>query len=188
MSGDESDRNAKQTDKKYFVLRPVWRSQEVTRWLHVIDLVYLSNRFAADGRATKGNWVRDRVRSTRVDKESKPIPGLPYNFYDQNWFGTLTPEEKQALRVGEEIDLSHSEEIIQRVQSDIRLLPRLTLHWVTVRRVTLGTHQSDGYQNPYKGTVRTPTAASGRGNWLQTAHLEPRRWGHFVRNSATLAS
>lgn len=113
MSGDESDRNTKKKEKKYFIVRPIWRSQEVTEWLHVMDLVYVSNRFAADGRATKGNWVRDRVRSTRVDRDSKPIPGLPRNFYDRTWFGALTPREKKALRVREAIDLSHSDEIIR---------------------------------------------------------------------------
>jgi len=113
MSGDESDRNAKQTDKKYFVLRPAWRSQEVTGWLHIMDLVYVSSRFGADGRPTKGNWIRDRVRSTRVDQDSKPIPGLPHNFYDQSWLGSLTSGERKALRMREAIDLSHSEEIIR---------------------------------------------------------------------------
>ena len=78
-----------------------------------MDLIYVSSRFAADGRATKGNWVRDRVRSSRVDRDSKPIPGLPHNFYDQTWLRTLTPKDRKTLRVREAIDLSHSEEIIQ---------------------------------------------------------------------------
>lgn len=113
MSGDESDRGTKQKDTKYFVVRPVWRSQEVTEWLHAMDLVYVSSRFAADGRATKGRWVRDRVQSTRIDRDSKPIPGLPRNFYDKTWLGTLTPRERKALNFHEAIDLSHSEEIIR---------------------------------------------------------------------------
>ena len=113
MSGDECDRNAKKTDKKYFIVRPIWRSQEVTEWLHVMDLIYVSSRFAADGRATKGKWVRNRVRSTMVDRESKPIPGLPHNFYDQNWLRSLSPKERRTLKAHEAIDLSHSEEIIR---------------------------------------------------------------------------
>jgi len=78
-----------------------------------MDLIYVSSRFTADGRATKGNWVRDRVRSTKVDQNSKPIPGLPHNFYDQTWLRALTPKDRKALRVREEIDLSHSDEIIR---------------------------------------------------------------------------
>ena len=113
MSGDECDRNAKETNKKYFIVRPIWRSQEVTEWLHVMDLVYVSSRFAADGRPTKGRWVRNRVRSPMVDRESKPIPGLPYNFYDQTWLKSLSPKEKRTLRVHEAVDLNHSEEIIR---------------------------------------------------------------------------
>ena len=122
MSGDESDRNAKKTDRKYFVLQPVWRSQEVSEWLHVMDLIYVSSRFAADGRATKGNWIRDRVRSAKVDPDSKPVPGLPRNFYDQSWLGSLTPKEGKMLRVCEAIDLSHCEEIIRWASSRVRLL------------------------------------------------------------------
>lgn len=113
MSGDESDRNTKRKDKKYSIVRPIWRSREVAEWLHVMDLVYVSSRFTADGRTTKGNWVRARVRSTCVDRDSKPIPGLPCNFYDKSWLGTLTPREKKALGVREAVDLSHSEEIIR---------------------------------------------------------------------------
>lgn len=113
MSGDESDRSTKQKDKKYFVVRPIWRSQEVTEWLRVMDLVYISSRFAADGRATKGNWVRNRIQSTRVDRDSKPIPGLPHNFYDQTWLEAQTRREKKALKMREAIDLGHSEEIIR---------------------------------------------------------------------------
>lgn len=116
MSGDESDRNAKQTDKKYkkyFVVQPIWRSQEVTEWLNIMDLVYVSSRFAADGRAAKGNWIRNRVRSASVDRDSRPIPGLPHNFYDQSWLRSLTPKERKALGSRGAVDLRHNEEIIR---------------------------------------------------------------------------
>jgi hypothetical protein len=78
-----------------------------------MDLVHIGSRFAADGRATKGKWIRDRVRSKRVDRDSEPISGLPQNFYDQSWLRSLIPKERKALRAREAIDLSHSEEIIR---------------------------------------------------------------------------
>lgn len=93
------------------MLQPVWRSGEVAKWLGVMDLVYVSSRFAADGRPTKGKWVRDRVRSARVDRDSKPVPGLPSNFYDYIWLTSLTADERQALGMCEAIDLRHSEDI-----------------------------------------------------------------------------
>ena len=42
------------------------------------------------------------------------------------------------------------------------------------------------HPEPFNGTVKTPTVASGRGDRLQTAHLESRRFGRFARNSADL--
>lgn len=113
MSEDESDRETKRTNKEYSVLRPVWRSNEVSDWLHVMDLVYVSSRFAADGRPTRGKWIRDRVRSTGINQHSKPVPGLPRNFYDRGWLESLTPEERKALRMDGAIDLNHSEHIVQ---------------------------------------------------------------------------
>jgi len=55
--------------------------------------------------------------------------------------------------------------------------------WVTVHHVHL---YLDEYPWPLKGTVRTPTVASGRGYCLQTAHLGPRCPGCFARNSTNL--
>jgi len=44
----------------------------------------------------------------------------------------------------------------------------------------------DEYPEPLKGTVRTPTVASGRGYCLQTAHLESRHFHCFSRKPADL--
>ena len=44
--------------------------------------------------------------------------------------------------------------------------------WVTVRKATPYTPE---FQKPLKGTVRTPTVASGRGNYLRTAYLRSQR-------------
>ena len=57
--------------------------------------------------------------------------------------------------------------------------------WVTVRR-TYNVHTLiRRIKISYNGTVRTPTVASVRGYFLQTAHLKPQRWGRFARNLAT---
>ena len=55
--------------------------------------------------------------------------------------------------------------------------------WLSIGCTTC-TNKSRWILSPYKGTVRTPSVASGHGYCLQTAHLESQRWGHFVRSSA----
>ena len=124
MSEDEPDwRSASgRVPMNYFVIRPAWRSAEVTSWLQVIDNVYLSHRFMTDGRTTPGNWIRNRVRSGKVDQTAAPIKGLPVNFYDKEWLQSLPPQSKRGLRVGEAADLSHTEEMIRLVST---LLPPL---------------------------------------------------------------
>jgi hypothetical protein len=113
MSEDEPDPGSttswKKGPRKYFVIRPVWRSQEVTDWLRTIDLVYLDTRFAADGRPMRGRWVRDRIRSTKVDQAAQPINGLPLNFYDKAWLASLSTKRKRRLEIQGRINLDHTE-------------------------------------------------------------------------------
>ena len=117
MSDDEPDPRSKTAQAKaagkYFVIRPMWRSREVTNWLRVMDHVYLSRRFAADGRATRGAWTRNRVQSNKVDQTARAIKGLPSNFYDTAWLASLSPKEKRRLDIKEAIDLTHTKEIMQ---------------------------------------------------------------------------
>lgn len=116
MSGDESDRglgSSSSSAKKYFALRPVWRSKEVSRWLRVMDLVHLDRRFAADGRTTRGNWTRCRIPSNKVDQTATPIPMLPSNFYDTDWLSSLTTKEKKRLKMQPGIDLTHTEDMLK---------------------------------------------------------------------------
>jgi hypothetical protein len=117
MSEDEPGwRSAsRKKPRDYFVVRPVWRSQEVTNWLRVMDHVYLAQRFTPDGRVTRGSWVRDRKPSNKVDHTAAPIKGLPANFYDKAWLRSLPNRDKRRLKMGEAIDLTHTEEMIRCV-------------------------------------------------------------------------
>lgn len=117
MSEDEPDwRSAPgKVPTNYFVVRPAWRSAGVTSWLQVIDNVYLARRFTTDGRVTAGNWIRNRIRSGRVDQTAAPIKGLPVNFYDKEWLRLLPAKKKRGLRATEAVDLSHTEEMIRCV-------------------------------------------------------------------------
>ena len=116
MSDDEKDRGSRPSPssaEKYFILRPVWRSKEVSQWLTVMDLVHLDRRFAADGRATRGNWVRHRVPSNKVDQTAAPIPMLPSNFYDTDWLNSQTVKEKKRLKMQPGIDLTHTDDMLK---------------------------------------------------------------------------
>ena len=106
---------SKKAPKEYLVVRPVWRSQEVTNWLRVIDNVYLARRFTPDGRVTRGSWLRNRKQSSKVDHTAVPIEGLPANFYDKEWLGSLSHRDKRRLKMGEAIDLTHTKEMIRCV-------------------------------------------------------------------------
>ena len=115
MSEDEPDWRSTggKTSRDYFVVRPVWRSQEVTNWLRVMDYVYLARRFTADGRVTRGSWIRNRKPSSKVDHTTAPIKGLPINFYDEEWVGSLPPREKRRLKIRKAINLTHTKEMIR---------------------------------------------------------------------------
>ena len=114
MSGDETDHCGTQQIKgqrKFFVVRPEWRSMDVTRWLRTIDNVYIYRRFSENGRASRGNWVRQRIDSGRLDRVRRPVSGLPENFYDAAWLGTLSSKARAELEIQPEISLRHSSAI-----------------------------------------------------------------------------
>lgn len=115
MSGDETDRRGEQLiagQRKFFVVRPGWRSQEVTRWLRIIDDLYTVHRFSLDGRATRGNWVRHRMDSDRVAWDRLPVIGLPENFYDASWLDGLSERERESLEMQPPVNLDHSVEVL----------------------------------------------------------------------------
>lgn len=117
MSDDEPDPRSTTArageSRNYFVIRPVWRSREVTSWLRVMDQVYLYHRFAADGRATRGKWARNRLQSNKVDRAGQATKGLPANFYDKDWLASLSSKSRRRLDIKEAIDLTHTEQMMR---------------------------------------------------------------------------
>jgi len=116
MSGDESDRSEEgqiREHRRFFVVSLAWRSPEVTPWLQVIDDAHLDSRFSESGRASRGNWVRHRVRSSKVDHMRPPVTGLPENFYDKAWLGRLSQNEQEALEMQKEIRLEHDPGLVE---------------------------------------------------------------------------
>lgn len=117
MSGDESERaeeNQPRVHRKFTVVRPAWRSPKVTTWLQVFDDAHLDSRFSQSGRATRGSWVRHRVRSnSRVDDAHPPVTGLPRNFYDEGWLRHLSESELDALDMRAEVNLEHDPSLME---------------------------------------------------------------------------
>ncbi|KAI6145624.1 hypothetical protein BKA82DRAFT_4357728 [Pisolithus tinctorius] len=111
MSGDESDHLPGL--KRYAITRLNWRSQMATDWLRVFDLIHLSTRFNANGRAKHGAFPHTRVPSRRVESAGAAVPGLPSNFYDSTWLLNLDDDDKVRLNILPEVDLSHTEAVLR---------------------------------------------------------------------------
>lgn len=116
MSGDETDHCGRQPirgQRKFLVQRLGWRSKEVTTWLRVIDALYMTHRFSLKGRASRGNWVRQRIDSGEVDWSRFPVSGLPENFYDPAWLRGLSQDKRNKLDVQPPVSLEYSAEVLK---------------------------------------------------------------------------
>jgi hypothetical protein len=111
MSGDETDHVQGQV--RYAVTRLPWRSTNIRNWLKTLDLVHLSSRFSTTGRAKRGAFPHRRTLSNRMEQDAAPVPGLPRNFYNPIWLGTLDKHELRALDVQDEVDLTLSPAVLK---------------------------------------------------------------------------
>jgi hypothetical protein len=95
MSSDESDNEG--GESKYWVKTRQWRSRDLNRYLHRIDLD--ANRTTVYGHARPGNPPRQRKRRANATlSHSRAVPNLPINFYDKTWYATLQNRDKKALQ------------------------------------------------------------------------------------------
>jgi hypothetical protein len=99
ISSDESDTD----DSGHSVYRTktmTWRAKDVAKKLMDIDSD--RNTTNAYGNTRAGNPPRVRKRRDKLETLRKAIPGLPINFYDSNWYASLTPGQKRELAAREE--------------------------------------------------------------------------------------
>lgn len=111
FSEDESDHRASTSrlgDRQYLRVRPAWRAIELGEWLVIIDRAYLSTRFKDPKRASRGNWVRTRLNSNKVDETCRAVPGLPRNWYDPGWLLKLSPRQILDLDIQPSISFAHT--------------------------------------------------------------------------------
>jgi hypothetical protein len=91
MSTDESDADEATGARRYQVLTPLWRSAELTAFLHSIDSVAHSIR-RSDPSKQRGSWprIRDYDPQRRVlSKNQKFVRQLPINAYDAGFLAKL---------------------------------------------------------------------------------------------------
>lgn len=104
MSSDESDReeheelaraNALTDDKiypRYTIRVPRWRADELSPWLHDIDMVNIENR--ANMGTFRGSLPRLREAPAGGPIPSTNytfVPGLPVNAYKRTWLQRMDP-------------------------------------------------------------------------------------------------
>jgi len=111
LSDDESDheKGANLGQSRYAIIKEEWRSDELIKWLRMIDLLACGMKWDGRNVARQGNSRRFRVVSTR-SKKSMAVSGLPENCYNPNWLKTLKSYERKHLDVKPAIDMTFTEE------------------------------------------------------------------------------
>lgn len=83
--------------KKCRVKRRVWRNKEIDPYMKIIDRhMVVKNVFGNDRAGTKAR-LRVRPAHTASDRAHIP-PNLPRNFYDDEWYNSLSQKEKDDLQ------------------------------------------------------------------------------------------
>ena len=102
MSSDDSE--IEDDGRKVFpVRRMLWRSKEIERRLNQVDKDY--NTTNAYGNLRAGNPPRHRTRRNALKvSRRKPAAGYPLNFYDCNWYATLTKAQQEDLSAKGSVD------------------------------------------------------------------------------------
>ena len=116
MSGDESDHQ--HGERQYTIVKEEWRAAALSRFLRIVDLLHLSQKYDGMQRASRGNWPRFRKHSREAPVRGKAIAGLPENFYDSAWLERLNDMQRKDLDIRPRVDLIVSEDGIRCVCID----------------------------------------------------------------------
>lgn len=100
MSGDETDHDASTRHvKKLSKLQLPWISKEVTSLLRNIDSYDDAILDECIAVTKRGNKPLPKSGSVKQAKNSKAVPKLPRNWYNVDWYRSLSPAEKARLCV-----------------------------------------------------------------------------------------
>jgi hypothetical protein len=111
LSDDESDHKngTNLGQSRYVIVQEAWRSDELIKWLRLIDLLACGEKWDGRNVARRGNVRHLRVHST-CSKEGVAVSGLPENCYNPHWLGSLKDYQRRSLNVQPAIDMTFSEE------------------------------------------------------------------------------
>ncbi|KAF9039790.1 hypothetical protein BJ165DRAFT_1530814 [Panaeolus papilionaceus] len=122
-SGDESSSEgckARKDDPRY-ITTLTWRAKAVRTFMGHLDLLYLSLRYPDGENPTPGKFPVQRLHpltltppaAARMEKaHDDVVPGLPINFYCEEWLKEQTPEQIAKLHAVEAVDLTIPDEIL----------------------------------------------------------------------------
>lgn len=102
MSSDEKDPN---DDRYYHTIRPYWRNEQVTHWLHNLDRIHLKKHDPGS------KLANHRRSSAKVDMNCEVVKGLPLNFYDGNYLDSLERSQYEGLDLQPSISLGFGHSI-----------------------------------------------------------------------------
>ena len=107
LSDDESDHgNSTNLGRsRYAIVQEEWRSDDLIKWLRMIDLLACGEKWDGRNVAKQGNGRRLRVVSTRSKDRAAAVSGLPENCYNPSWLNTLRDYERKHLNVTPAIDM-----------------------------------------------------------------------------------
>ncbi|KAH9013609.1 hypothetical protein EDB83DRAFT_2321630 [Lactarius deliciosus] len=93
----------------YAIVGEVWHSDELIKWLRMMDLLACGEKWDGRNVARQGNSRRLRLHSSRL-KDGVAILGLPENCYNPDWLNSLKRYERELLDVQPPLDMQFSDE------------------------------------------------------------------------------
>lgn len=104
MSSDEEETVG--TEVQFRIRVPAWRSDTVTGWLRLFDILYVHARRGGVFRDQRGSQPRQRVTPHNNSSSRTVVPKLPRNAYDDNWFNAQVNAE-MLVRPGPPAQYTH---------------------------------------------------------------------------------
>lgn len=101
MSSDEEDTSTP-GGRQFLIIEKPWRAPQVTQFLRTLDLISRAYK-----REKRGQPMRYRIEGPQRS-ESDAVPGLPENFYEDEWLQGLQEWKRimYQIKVDEEWDYS----------------------------------------------------------------------------------
>ncbi|KAH9068119.1 hypothetical protein EDB83DRAFT_2314650 [Lactarius deliciosus] len=104
----------------YAIVGEVWRSDELIKWLRMMDLLACGEKWDRRNVAQQGNSRRLHLHSSR-SKDGVAVSGLPENCYNPDWLNSLKRYERELLDVQPPLDMQFSDEEQRRAATSIPL-------------------------------------------------------------------